>query len=75
MTRHPFDPEAEDLPTELALFPLTGALLLPRGGDRASMTTGIRMLWLNALASLPRLRTLATTLSRRLRLQLLCRMS
>jgi len=31
MTRHPFDPEAEDLPTELALFPLTGALLLPRG--------------------------------------------
>lgn len=31
MTRHPFDPEPGDLPSELALFPLTGALLLPRG--------------------------------------------
>jgi Lon protease-like protein len=31
MTRHPFDPAAADLPDELALFPLTGALLLPRG--------------------------------------------
>ncbi len=31
MTRHPFDPEPDDLPGELALFPLTGALLLPRG--------------------------------------------
>ena len=31
MTRHPFDPAAGDLPDELALFPLTGALLLPRG--------------------------------------------
>jgi hypothetical protein len=31
MTRHPFDPTFDELPTELALFPLTGALLLPRG--------------------------------------------
>lgn len=31
MTRHPFDPEPNELPNELALFPLTGALLLPRG--------------------------------------------
>ncbi|MEK9662263.1 MAG: LON peptidase substrate-binding domain-containing protein [Alphaproteobacteria bacterium] len=31
MTRHPFDPDADALPDELALFPLTGALLLPRG--------------------------------------------
>lgn len=31
MTRHPFDPAYDELPDELALFPLTGALLLPRG--------------------------------------------
>jgi uncharacterized protein len=31
MTRRPFDPEPDELPNELALFPLTGALLLPRG--------------------------------------------
>lgn len=31
MTRHPFDPAFDDLLGELALFPLTGALLLPRG--------------------------------------------
>lgn len=27
----PFHPDLEDLPTEFAVFPLTGALLLPRG--------------------------------------------
>ncbi len=29
--RGPFDPGIEDLPTRLAVFPLTGVLLLPRG--------------------------------------------
>jgi Lon protease-like protein len=28
---HPFHPYPEDLPSEFAVFPLTGALLLPRG--------------------------------------------
>ena len=31
MERHPFDPQFEDLPDELPIFPLIGALLLPSG--------------------------------------------
>ena len=31
MSGHPFDPAFEALPRELPIFPLTGALLLPRG--------------------------------------------
>jgi Lon protease-like protein len=31
MTRGAFDPDFADLPTRLAVFPLTGVLLLPRG--------------------------------------------
>jgi uncharacterized protein len=31
MTRSAFDPDFADLPTRLAVFPLTGVLLLPRG--------------------------------------------
>lgn len=31
MTRHPFDPQMQDLPAELPVFPLPGVLLLPGG--------------------------------------------
>jgi len=31
MSAHPFDPDFEDLPPDLPVFPLPGALLLPRG--------------------------------------------
>ena len=31
MSPHPFDPAFDDLPSELPVFPLPGALLLPRG--------------------------------------------
>ena len=31
MSPHPFDPAFEDLPPDLPVFPLPGALLLPRG--------------------------------------------
>jgi len=31
MTRHPFDPSFEQLPSTIPVFPLSGVLLLPRG--------------------------------------------
>jgi Lon protease-like protein len=31
MSRHPFDPSLEDLPQEIPIFPLTGAVILPGG--------------------------------------------